>query len=62
MMNRKVVVRNTALMLMFCGLGLVFFTENIRIVQVLGLFVSGVGFGASMTTLIFVIKSKQVKD
>ena len=57
-MNKKLVVRNLALMAVFAGLGFGFFTENVRVVQMLGLFVTGIGFGAALTTLVSGIRSR----
>ncbi|MGD0036905.1 MAG: hypothetical protein ABSC53_06400 [Bacteroidota bacterium] len=61
-MNMKPIVRNVALMVCFGAIGLGMFTENVRTVQVLGLFVTGVGFGAALATLISIIRVKQTKS
>jgi hypothetical protein len=60
-MNKKVIVTNVALMVFFSAIALGMFTENVRTVQVLGLFATGVGFGASLATIISAFKSKQIK-
>ena len=62
MMNTKsIVIRHVALMAVFCGVGLGIFTENVRTVQVLGLFISGLGFGVSLAAIISVYRSTQAK-
>jgi len=61
-MNMKsILIKHIALMVIFCAIGLGIFTENVRTVQVLGLFISGLGFGASLTTIISAYRSKQTK-
>ena len=61
-MNKKLVLRNIALMLVFIAIGLTEFTENVRTVQVLGLFVCGMGFGSLLTSLLSAFKIKAGKD
>ena len=60
-MNRKFILRNVALIVMFCVLGLTQFTENVRTVQIVGLLACGAGFGASLTVIIQAFRSKQTK-
>ena len=60
-MNPKLVFRNIALMIMFIAIGLTEFTDNVRTVQILGLFVCGMGFGSSLTSLLSSFKIKQEK-
>ena len=61
-MNGKLIIRNIALMVVFCAIGLTLFTsENMRTVQIIGLFACGVGFGASLTKIISDFRSKQTK-
>ena len=57
--NTKPIVRNVALMVFFAGMGFGFFTENVRAVQMLGLFATGIGFGAALTRMISGLRSKQ---
>jgi hypothetical protein len=57
--NTRVVIRNVALMVFFAGIGFGFFTENVRVVQMLGLFVTGIGFGAALTTLVDAFRSRK---
>jgi hypothetical protein len=56
-----IIVRNIALMVMFSVIGLTMFTENVRTVQIVGLFACGAGFGAALTALISAFKSKKTK-
>jgi hypothetical protein len=49
-MGVKPVVRNAALALVFCGAGFVLFTENVRPVQIIGLFACGAVVGALVTS------------
>jgi hypothetical protein len=61
-MNMKpILVRNIALMVFFGAVGLTVFTENVRTVQIIGLFASGVVFGVSLASIIFAFRSKQAK-
>ena len=58
-MNKRPVIRSIALITVFCAVGLILFTENVRIVQILGLFACGAVVGASLTKLIVAFKTKQ---
>jgi site-specific recombinase len=61
-MNMKpILIRNIALMVVFGAIGLTTFTENVRTVQIIGLFACGVVFGAAFTSIISAFKSKQTK-
>lgn len=57
-MNMKL-IGNIALMVVFCAVGLTVFTENVRTVQIIGLFASGVVFGVSLASIISAFRSKQ---
>ncbi len=57
-MKMKMIWRNVALMIMFVAIGLTLFTENVRTVQIIGLFVCGVGVGASLAQIIAAIKGR----
>jgi len=46
-------------MVVFCAVGLTFFTENVRTVQFLGIFVCGVAVGASLASMIAALRAKQ---
>lgn len=56
-MNKGVAFRNVAVMMIFAGLGLTQFTENVRTVQVLGLFASGMVCGIALGMLIITLKA-----
>jgi len=49
-MPGKFIVRNAALGLVFCAAGFVLFTENVRPVQIIGLFACGAVVGALVTS------------
>lgn len=46
-------------MVIFGVIGLTMFTENVRTVQIVGLFACGAAFGAALTALISAFKSKK---
>ncbi len=56
-MKKKIVWRNIAIAIVFGIIGLTAFTNDVRAVQVLGLFASGVVVGASVTVAIFMAKA-----
>ncbi len=58
-MLTKVIWSNVAIMVVFTVTGLTMFTENVRTVQVLGLFASGAVFGASMTRIITAYRGRE---
>ena len=58
-MNMKVIARSVAIMILFGVVGLTRFTENVRIVQVIGLFASGAVIGASLSTIIAALKANK---
>jgi len=58
-MSLRLAWRNVALMVLFSAIGLAKFTENVRAVQVVGLFASGVLFGTAVTMLIFALKTRK---
>jgi hypothetical protein len=60
-MNKKIIVMNVALVIVFGVLGLTMFNENVRTVEIIRLFACGAGFGAALTVTIFTFKSKQTK-
>lgn len=53
------IVRNIGFMAIFGLVGLTRFTEDVRTVQVLGLFASGALFGMALASLIMEIKAKR---
>ena len=58
----KLVGRNVMLMVVFGVLGLTQFTENVRTVQVLGLFASGAVIGSAWTRIVTALKAKKDKE
>ena len=58
-MNKNLIIRNVALIIVFCAVGFILFTENIRTVQILGLFACGVVVGASLTNIKVALKTKK---
>jgi len=60
-MNKKIIVMNVALMIVFGVLGLTMFNENVRTVEIIRLFACGTGFGAALTVTISTFKSKHTK-
>ena len=58
----KIILRNVAPMVVFGAIGLTFFTEGVRIAQILGLFSCGMVVGASLTHLIVELKAKLKKE
>jgi hypothetical protein len=51
-MKFRTVAQNLALAVIFLGVGMLTFTENVRTVQVLGLYVSGVASGVFLARAI----------
>jgi hypothetical protein len=58
-MNKKIIVMNVALMVVFVVVALIMFTENVRTVQIVGLLACGAVFGAALTAIISAFKSKK---
>ena len=58
-MNKNPIIRNVALIVVFCAVGFVLFTENVRTVQILGLFACGAVAGASLTNIRVALKTKK---
>ncbi len=58
-MNKKPIIRSIALIIVFCSIGFILFTENVRTVQILGLFACGAAVGASLTNIRAAFKTKQ---
>lgn len=57
-MDKKAIFRNAAVMIIFAAIGLTQFTENVRNVQILGLFASGMVAGSALTMLVISLKAK----
>jgi predicted metal-binding protein len=58
-MTRNLIIRNVTLIIVFCAVAIVLFSENIRTVQILGLFACGAVAGASLTKIITALKVKK---
>lgn len=58
-MGTMSILRNVSLMVVFVAVPVVLFTENVRTVQILGLFTCGAAFGASLAGLITAIRGRQ---
>jgi hypothetical protein len=58
-MKMKLVGKNVALLLMFGGLGLTQFSENVMTVQVLGLFASGAVVGSALARISAALTAKR---
>jgi len=58
---KPIVIRNVALIVVFVAVGLTMFTENVRTVQIVGLFACGAVVGAAFTAIVSAFKSKQAK-
>ena len=57
--NKKPIIRSIALIIVFCAVGFILFTDNVRTVQILGLFACGAVVGATLTSIKVAIKSKK---
>lgn len=57
-MSTNPIVRNIALIIVFCAVGFIEFTENVRLVQILGLFATGMIVGALLTNIRFALRTK----
>ena len=58
-MNKNQIIRNVALIIVFCAVGFILFTENVRTVQIIGLFASGAVVGASLSNILLALKTKK---
>jgi flagellar motor component MotA len=58
---KSIIARNIALMVVFGVTALSMFTENVRTVQIIGLFACGAVFGAALSAIVSTFKSKQIK-
>ena len=56
-MNMKVIWSSVAMMIAFTAIGLTQFTENVRNVQIIGLFASGVVFGVSLARIVAALRA-----
>ena len=58
-MKKNEIIRNVALIIVFCAVGFILFTENVRTVQIIGLFACGAVVGASLSKIIAIVKTKK---
>jgi hypothetical protein len=58
-MKKRTTTLNIALIVVFCAIGFILFTENVRLVQIIGLFACGAIFGASLTNIIVALRGKK---
>jgi hypothetical protein len=58
-MNTRVVWSSVAMMIVFTAIGLTMFTENVRNVQILGLFATGVVFGVSLARIVAAFRARR---
>jgi hypothetical protein len=56
-MSPRTVAQNLAMMAVFLGIGMTTFTENVRTVQVLGLYASGLGSGVFLARAILAARA-----
>lgn len=56
-MNRKSIGYNAAVMVVFGLVGFMMFTENVRTVQIIGLFASGAVFGVSFGRMLEALRA-----
>jgi hypothetical protein len=61
-LNKNQIIRNVALIIVFCAVGFVLFTENVRTVQILGLFACGAVVGASLTNILVALRQKRTHN
>lgn len=58
-MNNRSIFRNITLIIVFCAVGIVLFTENVRLVQIIGLFACGMVMGVSLDQIVQTLRKKQ---
>jgi len=58
-MQMNVIWKNVGLMVTFGAVALLMFTDNVRTVQILGLFACGAVFGAGLTNIVATIRGRQ---
>ncbi len=58
-MDTRVVWSSVAMMIVFTAIGLTLFTENVRNVQILGLFATGVVFGVSLARIVTAFRARR---
>ena len=58
-MKSSEIIRNAGLMIVFAAIGYTIFTENLRTVQILGLFSCGAVFGVGLCRLLDAVRRKK---
>ncbi len=58
-MKQRLIWSNLGIMVLFTLIGLTRFADNVRPVQVIGLFASGAAFGASLVALITALRARR---
>lgn len=61
-LNKNQIIRNVALIIVFCAVGFILFTENVRPVQIIGLFACGTVAGVSLSNIIAALRTKKKAD
>lgn len=57
-MDKKELTRNLAFIVIFTAVALIEFTDNVRTVQIIGLFACGMVVGSSLVSIIRSLKTK----
>ena len=60
-MNRRLILRNVAIIVVFVAVALTIYSENVRTIQIVGLFVCGMVSGVALGAIISAFRSKQPK-
>jgi hypothetical protein len=58
-MQMNVIWRSVAMMVAFSAMAWLMFTDNVRTVQILGLFACGAVFGAGLTSIVAAIRGRK---
>ena len=57
-MKNRPIMRSVGIIIVFCAVGFILFTENVSTAKVLGLFACGAVVGISLTKILSEIKAK----
>jgi len=57
-MKNRTIIQRFAIIIVFCAVGFTLFTENVRPVQIFGLFACGAVVGASLAHIMLGLKKK----
>jgi energy-converting hydrogenase Eha subunit C len=61
-MNKRLLIRNIGLIVVFGAIGFTMFTENVRLVQMIGLFACGAVCGVYFAGIVAAFKSREPKQ